>query len=747
MNNFRNFSESGSKTIKSSLNIAGKMGHITVGTEHLLMGILSCGKSDAADLLAGYDVNFICVYNVALNVLGCGQPTKLGEEDFSTNAIEVLKDAYGKAIQNGKGYAGINEILYALVSNSRCMAYQIIATLIKNYSQFQQEVANLCRRKNTTDFSFASKQKKEMKTLERYSRNLTAQAKIAPFDPCIGRENEIRQLTEILLRRHKNNPCLVGLAGVGKTAIVEGLANMIIEGNVPSQMKSKSIYALDMAWLLAGTKYRGDFEERVKSIIEEAAGDRDVILFIDEIHTIVSAGGAEGAIDAANILKPALSRGIIQVIGATTRDEYAQTIEKDAALERRFCPVDVQEPDIATAKEILTGLKEKYQEFHGLDIADTALDACVNLSVKHIHNRFLPDKAVDLLDRSCAAVKVEGKEKVTEHDVLSVISRQKGMSFYEAKEFEKCMSLENKLKVGIIGQNQAVTAISNSIKRWFAGLKKEEKPIATFMLCGCTGTGKTHTCKVLADVMFPQKDALVRIDCSEYGEKNNLSKLIGSPPGYVGYDEGGRLEKEILANNGCVVLFDEIEKAHPDLHNLLLQAMDNGFITTSRGKKISFRNCVIAMTTNAAASISEKEAVLGFEKNTMKNNARDRLHMELKKYFSQEFLGRINEILYFDKLDKTSVLQIIDSRLEDITILMAGKGISLKTDSSVAEYIFNNSNSNMFGARDINSVISRLVETKISDMLLSNQLKKGMSACLVAESDGIKVKILQSAIS
>ncbi len=744
MNNFKNFSESGSKTIKAALNIAGKMGHITVGTEHLLMGVLSCGKTDAVDLLGRYDISFVCVYNVVLNVLGCGQMTKLGEDDFSTNALDVLKDAYAKSVQNGKGYAGINEILYALVSNSRCMAHQIIMTLVSSHQSFLQEVAQLCRRKNTADFSVGIKQKKEMKTIEKYSRNLTAQAKLAPFDPCIGRENEIRQLIEILLRRYKNNPCLVGLAGVGKTAIVEGLANMIIEGNVPPQMKSKSIYAVDMAWLLAGTKYRGDFEERVKSLIEEASGDRDVILFIDEIHTIVSAGGAEGAIDAANILKPALSRGLIQIIGATTRDEYARTIEKDGALERRFCPVEVQEPDINTAVDILKGLKEKYQEFHEIEIADEALSACINLSVKHIHNRFLPDKAVDLLDRSCAAAKVAGKESVSVQDVIQVLSRQKGISVYNDGKDNSCTQLENKLKEKIIGQPQAVTAVADSIKRWYAGLKKEENPIATFLFCGSTGTGKTYTCKVLSDAMFPQRNALVRIDCSEYGEKNNISKLIGSPPGYVGYDEGGRLEKEISAHNGCVVLFDEIEKAHSDLHNLLLQAMDNGFITTGRGKKISFRNCVIAMTTNAAASLSFNNSPLGFEKTAVSDSTWDKLHTELKKYFSREFLGRINEVLYFEKLDKTAVWQIIEHRLYSLTELLSQKGILLQTDSSAKEYIYRHSNCDMYGAREINSVISRTIETKISDMILSGSLEKGVCALLCSIKDEIEIKILQT---
>ena len=744
MNKFRNFSESGGKAITAALNIAGKMGHITVGTEHILLGILSCGKSDARDLLGRYDIDFACVYNVVLNVLGCGQPTKLGEDDFSTNALMVLKDACTKALQNTKNYAGVNEMLYAMVLNHRCMAHQIFVTLLKNYDEFFSKVNDMCRRKNTADFSSGSKNKTEMKVIEKYSRNLTAIAKITPFDPCIGRESEINQLIEILLRRQKNNPCLVGLAGVGKTAIVEGLANMIVEGNVPLQMKSKSIYAIDMACLLAGTKYRGDFEDRVKSLIEEASGDRNVILFIDEIHTIVSAGGAEGAIDAANILKPALSRGMIQVIGATTRDEYAQTIEKDAALDRRFCPVEVQEPEITTAKHILMGIKEKYRQYHNIEITDDAIFACVDLSVKHIHNRFLPDKAVDLLDRSCSAVKVAGKEMLSVEDVKSVLFRQKGLSIADSTENIRYLHLEEKMNEHITGQQDAVKAIADTIKRWGAGLKKAENPIATFLLCGSTGTGKTHTCKTLAQIMFPDKDALIRIDCSEYSEKNSISKLIGSPPGYVGYDDGGRLEKELLAHNSCVVLFDEIEKAHPDLHNLLLQAMDNGFITTSRGKKISFRNCVIAMTSNAAADLSQPKTVLGFEKLTYNSMDSNRLHNALKQYFSREFLGRINEILYFEKLTSQSVKSVIKNRLYALQKLLAEKGITLQFDDTVIEMIFNKSNSDLYGARNINSLVARLVETQISDMILNEKLNSGVNAVAIYSENGMEIKVLQT---
>ncbi|MBP0980157.1 MAG: ATP-dependent Clp protease ATP-binding subunit [Oscillospiraceae bacterium] len=743
MNIFKNFSESGSRAIAAAINIAGKMGHITVGTEHLLMGILSCGKSDATDLLAEYEIDFSCVYNVTFNILGSGQQTKLGEDDFSSNAVQVLKNACLKAAQNGKISAGINEIFYSIATSPKCMAYQIIATLTQNSSDFIAKASKMCRRKNTAEFISDSKSKHEMKNLEKYSKNLTAQAKISHFDPCIGREKEITQLIEILLRRQKNNPCLVGQAGVGKTAIVEGLANMIVEGNVPEQIKGKSIYALDMAWLLAGTKYRGDFEERIKTVMDEAAANKNVILFIDEIHTIVSAGGAEGAIDAANIMKPALARGKVQVIGATTRDEYAASIEKDAALERRFCPVDIQEPTFNQAVEILKGLKTKYEQYHGISISDSAATAAVELSIKHIPNRFLPDKAIDLLDQSCASVRVSGKEYLSEKDILSVIARQRGIEITDSIQQQRYINMENSLMSYIKGQDSAVSKIASALKGWCAGLKDDSGPIASFLFCGPTGTGKTYSSTVLADFLFPGENALVRIDCAEYSEKSNVSKLIGSSPGYVGYEEGGRLEKELPAKNKCVLLLDEIEKAHSDLHNILLSAMDSGFITTGRGKKISFKNCIIIMTSNAASDLTEKSASIGFEKHPQVSKTEKTVAKELKKYFSQEFLGRINEIVYFNPLDKESHGKIAKGCIDELCIRLATKGISFEYDYRLPDYICNKSETDDFGARNIKSLVASFLQTPISNMILSGQLSGNAKLYATIEDEKISFKTTQ----
>ncbi len=742
MHKFRNFSESGSKAITAAASIAGKMGHITVGTEHMLMGLLSCGKSDAADLLAEYDINFACVYNVAVSLLGCGQLTRLTDDDFSSNAVLVLKTAYNKAIVNGKSVAGVNEILRGITSVPGCMACQIIATLIQNPSDFYKKADRLCIRRSTSGFTVSNKSKKEFRMLEKYSKNLTETARLAPFDPCIGRENEIRQLIEILLRRQKNNPCLVGLAGVGKTAIVEGLANLIASGDVPDAMKSKSIYALDMAWLLAGTKYRGDFEDRVKSVIEEASGDKDVILFIDEIHTIVSAGGAEGAIDAANIMKPALARGAVQIIGATTRDEYSRTIEKDAALERRFSPVEVQEPTVQKTFEILAGLKEKYEAYHNISIGTDAMQASIDLSVKYIINRFLPDKAVDILDQSCASVRVAGRDSVTEKDVMQVISRRTGIDTAQISGNSRHTSFEIQLSERITGQQKAVAAMANAIRRWRAGLQDADRPVASFIFCGPTGVGKTHSCKVLADLLFPGENALIRIDCTEYSEKSAISRLTGSPPGYVGYDDGGLLEKEMQAHSRSVVLFDEIEKAHTDLHNLLLQAMDTGYITTARGKKISFKNSIVVMTSNIGADITDREKLLGFEK-VVSATRDEKIKNAVKSHFSPEFIGRIDEIVLFEKLTLPQLHTIAAQHMDNTCTKLKRLGINLEYDQDVVLLLCEKATATEYGARNIRAAISSLVEGPVSDMIISGRLTAGVHCCLEIQDDSIAVKVYE----
>ena len=746
MYKFKNFSESGNKCISSSISIAGKMGHITVGTEHLLLGIISCGKSDATDLLSEYDINFSCVYNIVANLIGTGKNTFLSEEDLSANAILVLKTAYSKAIRNNKESAGVNEILYAMLSVKSCMAYQIITTLVKDTDVFCKKMERL--QQNSGMDIRKTENKKELKNLEKYSRNLTEMATLSAFDPCIGRDKEINQVIEILLRRQKNNPCLIGMAGVGKTAIVEGLANLIASGNVPPQMQSKTIYALDMAYLLAGTKYRGDFEERLKAIIDEASYNKDVILFIDEVHIIVSAGGAEGAIDAANILKPALSRGIIQVIGATTMDEYRKTIEKDSALERRFSPVNVLEPSKEKSIEILLGLKEKYENFHHISISDKAIEKSVELSVKYINYRFLPDKAVDILDQSCAAALLEGEKILSPNHVIKTVSKISGVPLDKIKneERKKLIFMESDLSQKIVGQEKATKAMTDALKRWRAGLKKNNGPIATFLFCGPTGVGKTYSCKVLCEELFNDESCLIRIDCTEYTEKNDVTKLIGAPPGYVGYDDGGRLEKEISGHPNNIILFDEVEKAHSDLHNLLLQIMDEGFVTNSKGKKLRFQNSIIVMTSNLGAKeMNEKKTSFGFSpySNIQNNVVGDKAKKAVKEFFSPEFIARIDNIIAFNSLSKEDIKLIIRQQVDGLCQKLLKQDISIDFDESIVSYICEKCNSIEYGARQIKNTITELLENKISDMIITGRLDAGASAVLCVNNDDVSIKICE----
>ncbi len=745
MYRFKNFSESGNKCIDSSISIACKIGNITVGTEHLLLGIISCGKSDASALLSEYEITFSCVYNIINNIIGTGKNTFLSEEDLSANAILVLKTAYSKAIRNNKVSAGVNEILYGILSVKSCMAYKIIANLVEDMDLFCKKLEILQQHYNI-DIQ-KSENKKEFKNLEKYARNLTEMASLSAFDPCIGREKEIKQVIEILLRRQKNNPCLVGMAGVGKTAIVEGLANLIASGNVPSQMKNKTIYALDMAYLLAGTKYRGDFEERLKSIIDEASYNKDVILFIDEVHVIVSAGGAEGAIDAANILKPALARGIIQVIGATTVDEYRKTIEKDSALERRFSAVNILEPSKEKSIKILIGLKEKYENFHHISITDNAIEKSVELSIKYMNYRFLPDKAVDVLDQSCAASLLAGEKILLPERVIKTVSKISGVPIEKIKneEREKLIFIESNLSQKIIGQEKATKAIANALKRWRTGLKENNGPIVTFLFCGPTGVGKTYSCKVLCEELFHDENCLIRIDCTEYTEKNDVTKLIGAPPGYIGYDDGGRLEKEMSGHPNNIILFDEIEKAHSDLHNLLLQIMDEGFVTTSKGKKLMFKNSIIVMTSNLGAKeINENKVSFGFFPDlNNNNNLEDKAKKAVKEFFSPEFIARIDNIIAFNPLSKEEIKMIIRKQLKDLCRKLLKQDINVSFDESVLNYICEKCNSVSYGARQIKKTITELLENEISDMIITGILEAGTLVNICADNGNISAKICE----
>ena len=748
MYRFKNFQESANRSVRAGIDIAEKLGHITVGTEHILMGILSQGKNDANDLLEKEGVSFATIHNAVAAVMGTGPHSTLTHEDLSINAVTVLKNANLIAQSNLKWTVDVNEILLAVMQQENCMAKQILSIYIKDEEAFAANLTRLCRKFGTLQFQNSEKKeepKKEFKTLEKYAKNLVKQAQQKEFDPCIARDDEIQRIIEVIMRRQKNNPCIVGPAGVGKTAIVEGVANMIANKTAPAEIWNKTIYSLDVTQLIAGTKYRGDFEDRLKNIIEEVSGDRDIILFIDEIHIIATAGAAEGAIDAANILKPALARGKVQVIGATTQDEYRRIIEKDSALERRFTKVAVTEPDTETAIEILEGIRERYEEHHSIKIDSGALTAAVKLSQRYIQGRFLPDKAVDLLDQSCSRAKLLSRNILTADIVEKVVSDQTKIPVEQltAKEKDNFANLEQNLRSSIIGQEKAVKAVADAMKKWRVGLSGQDRPIASFLFLGPTGVGKTQTCKVLSKCIYGDEKAIVRIDCSEYGEKNDVNKLIGSPPGYVGYEDGGKFEKELLPRPYSVVLFDEIEKAHPDLCNLLLQILDDGFVTTSGGKTVSFKNAVIIMTSNVGAKgIQSNSGELGFSKYSLSKNelAHKKVLNELKQQFSPEFIGRIDEIITFDALSQQNVEQIAALMLEQLKSRLANLHITMDCSPRLLQHISRKGYSSVYGARPLRREISDTIENFLSQGIFDGKIKADDKIYLDIEDEQIVMK-------
>ncbi|MBE6894996.1 MAG: ATP-dependent Clp protease ATP-binding subunit [Ruminococcaceae bacterium] len=749
MYRFKNFSECANRSVSAAIDIAQKMGHLSAGTEHLLLGIMSQGKNDTNDMLEKHGVTFSAVYNAVTAVMGTGRPSELSHEDLSINAVLVLKQAGDIARRNGRWSVDVSEILLAVMENSNCIARQLVLIYVKDENAFIGSMRQISCKFGSLQFQSTPKReeenKKEYKNLEKYGKNLVKQAKETPFDPCLERDTEIRRIIEILMRRQKNNPCIVGQAGVGKTAIVEGVANLIAQKNVPREMWNKVIYSLDITQLIAGTKYRGDFEDRLKNIIEEVSGDRDVILFIDEIHIIATAGAAEGAIDAANILKPALARGKVQVIGATTQEEYRRVIEKDSALERRFSKVNVEEPTVEAAIRILSGLKSRYENHHSITIDDAAIEDAVKLSNRYIQGRFLPDKAVDLLDEACARAKLAGEQKVRADVVHRVISDQTKIPIEKLtqQEKERLLSLEQQLQKDIIGQEKAVKAVADAMKKWRVGLTSQDRPIASFLFLGPTGVGKTQTCKVLSRCIYGDEKAVIRIDCSEYGEKNDINKLIGSPPGYVGYEDGGKLEKELLPKPYSVVLFDEIEKAHPDFTNLLLQILDDGFVTVSSGKTVSFKNAVIIMTSNIGAKqMQSKNCELGFAKNTAeKTDINQKIaDKALKEKFSPEFIGRIDEIITFAPLSQQNVERIVFIMLEQLKARLKNLHITLDCSPALASFISKRGYSQNYGARPLRKEISNTIENFLSEGIFNGKIKANDTIYLDVENEKVVMK-------
>ena len=796
---------------KSAINLAGQcamdMGHNYIGTEHLLLGLVKEGGGVAAKVLAENGVTDSKIISKIEFFVGTDLPINNPGIGFTPRTKSVLEHSYTEARRLNHNYIGTEHILIAILRENESLAVRIIADLDvspqKLYSDIMKlmndnnfgEIANEGPAADTVNPNSKKTAGAKTPTLDKFGRDLTKMARELKLDPIIGRDKVIERVIQILSRRTKNNPCLIGEPGVGKTAVAEGLAQKIVQGLVPEILKDKKVITLDLSSMVAGAKYRGEFEERLKGVMEEIHKAGNIILFIDEIHTIIGAGAAEGAIDAANILKPALSRGEIQIIGATTLEEYRKYIEKDSALERRFQSIILDEPSYEESIEILKGIRDKYEAHHRVKITDSALEAAVKMSIRYIPDRFLPDKAIDLIDEAASRIriktltappdvketedKIEGlrKEKeaaiaaqeyekaaklrdeekalteslkaqketwenesrgentqVTPNEIAEIVSSWTGVPVkaIEEGESERLLRLEEELHRRVIGQNEAVTAVSKAIRRGRVGLKDPKRPIGSFIFLGPTGVGKTELSKALAEAMFGDEDALIRVDMSEYMEKHAVSRLVGSPPGYVGYDEGGQLTEKVRRKPYSVILFDEIEKAHPDVFNILLQILEDGILTDSQGRRVDFRNTVIIMTSNLGARMITENKSLGFAaaaSDTEKdyNKIKSDVLGELKRAFRPEFLNRIDDIIVFRQLVKDDIKAIAAKMLEILKERIAANDITAEFTDAAVDRIADTGFDPSFGARPLRRAIQSDIEDMVAEKMLSGEIKSGDS--------------------
>lgn len=801
MYRFNSFTTKANEVLNLAIKSAQAYGHNYIGTEHILIGLLSTDSTIPA--LTNNNITYDGVDRLIREEIGVGNPTSLTPDDFTPRAKRIIEISFQIARTMRNSYVSVEHLLAALLKEDDSYAVKFINELSTDSQRvFDDLISDLSSNSYDSNPQSSSKKKGKSKTptLDEFGKNLTELAKQGKIDPVIGREKEIERVIQILSRRNKNNPCLIGEPGVGKTAIAEGLALKIVNGEVPEMLANKTIYSLDLTSMVAGTKYRGDFEERIKKAMDEVKDNKDVILFIDEIHNIMGAGAAEGAVDAANILKPSLARGEIQVIGATTISEYRKNIEKDAALERRFQPVTVGEPTEEETVEILKGLRDKYEAHHKVKITDDAINSAVKLSSRYINDRFLPDKAIDLIDEAASVVRLNAytlpqnlkdmeeeikrlnaekqdavnnqkfeeaakiRDKANElkklldderskwrnssnHDVKAVsseeiaqvVSQWTGVPVNQLtkEESERLLNMEKILHERIVGQDKAVSTISKAIRRGRVGLKNPNRPIGSFIFLGPTGVGKTELCKSLAEAMFGDENAIIKLDMSEYMEKHTVSKLIGAPPGYVGFDEGGQLTEKIRRKPYSVVLFDEIEKAHPDVFNMLLQILEDGVLTDSQGRKVSFKNAIIIMTSNVGASkITDEKLALGFvQEDGKKLSIEDLVMPDLKKTFKPEFLNRLDDIIVFNQLDQNDIEEIAKRMLKSLKKRTADLGIELDfTDNAITE-LAKEGFDKTYGARPLRRAIQSKIEDRLSELILDKTIGEG-SKCTVDFSDG-----------
>ena len=786
MYEFKNFTQKANKALNLAMTSAGEMGHTYIGTEHLLLGLIKEGSGVAATTLSQAGLNADELENRIKETTGTGAPVTLTPNDFTPRSKRVMQNAIIIAAKLSSNYVGTEHLLFSIMQETDSYAYSFLNELGVNLNSVLDTAEDYVGENNPAE----NAQKGNAKGLNKFGRDLTEAAKNGEIDPVIGREKEIERVIQILSRRTKNNPVLIGEPGVGKTAVAEGLALKIVEGKVPEILRDKKIVSLDLTGMVAGAKYRGDFEERIKEAIDEVKKSKNIILFIDELHTIVGAGSAEGSTDAANILKPSLARGDFQVIGATTITEYRKHIEKDAALERRFQPVNVGEPSEEEAVQILEGLRDRYEAHHKVKISDEAIKAAVELSSRYIADRYLPDKAIDLIDESASRVRLESltapeslkeleekvkeleaekssavneqeferaakirdeqkeiqekleseKQKwqesqnsasgeVTAENIAQIVSQWTGIPVVQLteEESERLLKMEDILHDRVVGQDEAVKAVAKAIRRGRVGLKDPKRPIGSFIFLGPTGVGKTELCKALAQAMFGDENAMIRLDMSEFMEKHTVSKLIGSPPGYVGFDEGSHFTEQVRRKPYSVILFDEIEKAHPDVFNALLQILDDGRLTDSQGRTVDFKNTVIIMTSNVGARmITEKQASLGFSEDKEKEteNIKEIVMGELKNTFRPEFLNRIDDIIVFNKLTQEEIKEIASKMLDNLKERLKALEIDVDfTDEAITE-IANAGYDESYGARPLRRAITSKIEDELSERILDGTVSK-----------------------
>ncbi len=798
---FKGFTEKANTALNLAVEAAQNLGHTYIGTEHLLLGLLREGTGVAASMLSAQGITAAQYEQRIIGSESGGQPTRLSPEDFTPRTKRVMETAMMEARNIQQSFVGTEHLLMAILRDETSVAVRLLGLFGVRPVEMLEEIARTIGSTPTDTASMGGSSgakpagKGKTPVLDQFGRDLTAMARAGKLDPVIGRTAEIQRVVQILSRRTKNNPCLIGEPGVGKTAVAEGLAQRIVAEEVPDTLRNKRVVTLDLTGMVAGTKYRGDFEERIKNALDEVSKSGDVILFIDEIHTLIGAGAAEGAVDAANILKPSLARGEIQVIGATTLEEYRKHIEKDAALERRFQPITVGEPTSEETQEILRGLRDKYEAHHKVKITDAALHAAVQLSTRYIADRFLPDKAIDLIDEAASRVRLRAftaptdvrqleeeikrlsaekqsaineqdferaaslrdqekriseqleeqralwEEKnasisgeVTAEDVAEIVSGWTGVPVSQLTEAEsqRLLKMEDILHERIVGQDEAVTAVAKAIRRGRVGLKDPHRPIGSFIFLGPTGVGKTELCKALAEAMFGDENAMIRLDMSEYMEKHTVSRLVGSPPGYVGYDEGGQLTEKIRRKPYSVLLFDEIEKAHPDVFNMLLQILEDGMLTDSQGRRVDFKNTIIIMTSNVGARLITEKRSFGFGDSTesvgdeeSSRRIRENVLGELKKTFRPEFLNRVDDIIVFRQLTEENIRAIAQRMLTSLDRRVKDLALTLTVSDDVVAELARVGFDSVYGARPLRRAIQSRIEDALAERLLEGVFHAG----------------------